>query len=74
MGHEPDGDREHNEQVGQHDEITSITSKKIVACESGGVKSKGCRVVGYFEFSFLESRSQTKKEYTAMDSSRSHHG
>jgi hypothetical protein len=43
MGHEPDGDGEHNEQVGQHDEITSITSKKIVACESGGVKSKDDR-------------------------------
>jgi len=45
MGHEPDGDREHDEQVGQHDEITSITSKKIVACESVGVESKDCREV-----------------------------
>jgi len=46
MGYEPDGDREHNEQVGQHNEITSITSKKIVACESGGVKSKSCHQSG----------------------------
>jgi hypothetical protein len=51
MGHEPDSDREHNEQVGQHDEITSMTSKKIVACESGCVKSKDCREVLKLEIS-----------------------
>jgi hypothetical protein len=40
VGHEPDSDREHDKQVSQHDEFTSIASKKIVACDSGGVKSK----------------------------------
>jgi hypothetical protein len=40
MGHEPHSDREHDEQVSQHDELTSIASNKIVARQSDGVKSK----------------------------------
>jgi hypothetical protein len=33
MGHEPYSNREQYEQVGQHDEITSMTSSKIVGPE-----------------------------------------